>query len=148
VKEETGMAHWLLQCNPDRYDTDHPAWLTGWSFAQQGLAAKLNPGDQVVIWLSGKGLSNQGAGVYATAKVADGEPYETETDTGFKQAEDVGRPVWCVDLLDGRRLDRPVLKSTLKADQRFADAMILKIPGKANPFPVTDEEWDAISSRF
>jgi predicted RNA-binding protein with PUA-like domain len=137
------MTHWLLQCNPDRYDIDNPDWLTRWSFAQQGLAAKLHPGDQVVIWLSGKA-----AGVYATAKVAEGEPYEDQTDTGFKHAEDIGRRFWSVHLQDGRPLDRPVLKSTLRADPRFAHAQILKIPRKANPFPVSDKEWDAMSSRI
>jgi predicted RNA-binding protein with PUA-like domain len=139
------MAHWLLQCNPDRYNTDHQDWLTGWSFAQQGLAAKLHPGDQVVIWKSGKA-----AGVYATAKVAEGQPYETEIapDTGFERAEDIGKRVWCVHLQDGQPLDRPILKSTLRADTRFAHAQILKIPRQANPFPVSDEEWDAMCSRI
>lgn len=139
------MTHWLLQCNPDRYDTDHPDWLAYWGMAREDLAAKLHPGDQVVIWKIGKT-----AGVYATAKVAEGEPYETEIepDAGFKHAEDIGKRVWRVDLENGRRLNRPVLKSTLKADPRFADAQILKIPKAANPFPVSDEEWDAICSRI
>jgi predicted RNA-binding protein with PUA-like domain len=64
------------------------------------------------------------------------------------RAEDIGKRVWRVDLENGRRLNRPVLKSTLKADPRFADAQILKIPRAANPFPVSDEEWDAICSRI
>jgi len=137
------MTHWLLQCNPDRYDTVNPDWLTRWSFAHYGLAAKLHPGDQVVIWKSGKA-----AGVYAIAEVAEGEPYEDQTDTGFKRAEDIGRLFWTVDLQDGQPLGRPVLKSTLKADPRFAHALILKIPAKANPFPVGDKEWDAMCSRI
>jgi hypothetical protein len=58
------MTHWLLQCNPDRYDTDHPDWLANWVMARKGLAAKLHPGDQVVIRLSGKD-----GGVYATARL-------------------------------------------------------------------------------
>jgi len=98
-----------------------------------------------VIWLSGKD-----GGVYATAKVAEGEPYEAEIepDSGFKRAEDIGKRVWCVDLENGRRLNRPALRSTLQVDPRFEDALILKIPKAANPFPVTDQEWDAISSRI
>jgi hypothetical protein len=137
------MTHWLLQCNHDRYDTNNLDWLTRWSFFKKGLAAKLHPGDQVVIWLSGKA-----AGVYATAEVAEGEPYEDQTDTGFKRAEDIGRLFWSVHLLDGQPLGRPVLKPTLKADPRFAHAQILRNPRQANPFRVSDEEWEAISSRI
>jgi hypothetical protein len=137
------MTHWLLQCNPDRYDIGNPDWLTRWSFAHYGLPAKLQPGNHLVIWKSGKA-----AGVYATAKVADGEPYEDQTDTGFKRAEDIGRLFWSVHLQDGQRLGRPVLKPTLKADPRFAGTQILKNPRQANPFTVSDKEWDAIFSRI
>jgi hypothetical protein len=114
------MTHWLLQCNHDRYDTNNLDWLTRWSFFKKGLAAKL----------------------------AEGEPYEDQTDTGFKRAEDIGRLFWSVHLQDGQPLGRPVLKPTLKADPRFAHAQILRNPRQANPFRVSDEEWEAISSRI
>jgi predicted RNA-binding protein with PUA-like domain len=145
AKEEIGMTHWLLQSNPDRYDTDRPDWFTEWGMATRGLAAQLQPGDQVAIWKSGNS-----AGVYATATVAEGEPYETVIgpDDGFKCAEDIGKRRWCVDLEGGRRLDRPVLKETLRADPRFADAAILRAWRRPNPFPLSDEEWDAICSRI
>lgn len=44
-------------------------------------------------------------------------------------------------------LDRPILRSTLKADPRFEDAEILTMPQAANPFMVTSEQWRAITSR-
>jgi hypothetical protein len=36
----------------------------------------------------------------------------------------------------------------LQADPRFENAKIITIPHAANPFPVTDEQWDAICSRI
>jgi len=80
----------------------------------------------------------------------EGQPYEAEIepDSGLKRAEDIGKRVWRLNLKNGRRLNQPVLKKTLQADPRFEDALIVKIPKKANPFPVTDEEWDAICSRI
>jgi len=38
------MTHWLLQCNPDRYDTDHPDWLAHWGMA------RVRPGCQTSPW--------------------------------------------------------------------------------------------------
>jgi EVE domain len=95
-------------------------------------------------------LTGKDGGVFATVRVAKGQAYEVEIepDDGFKDEDRIGRHVWQVGLENGRRLNRPVLKSALKADPRFENVKILTIPKAANPFPVTDEEWDAICSRI
>jgi 5-methylcytosine-specific restriction enzyme A len=38
-------------------------------------------------------------------------------------------------------------RSVLAADPNFADAAIIRMPGGGNPFPVTDPQWQAITSR-
>jgi predicted RNA-binding protein with PUA-like domain len=145
------MTNWIFQLNPERFsiaasdEADRPRRFNVARYRDQ-----LHPGDGAAIWVSGPR-----AGVYGFAMIAANEAgaldiYEDEiqSDSGWLRAEDVGRRLWVVNFRDDARwLDQPILRSILKADPRFEDALILKMPGGGNPFPVTDEQWRAIISR-
>jgi hypothetical protein len=92
--------------------------------------------------------------VYGFARIADdgyGDPdvyaAPIEADSGWLDEDDIGQTRWWVGLDDGYWLQRPILRSVLKADPRFRAAAILTMPQAANPYPVKAEEWRAITSR-
>jgi hypothetical protein len=134
------MKKWLLQYSPDKFDCNHPAFLSHWSFMDQAHAEKLSPGDLVAIWASGPD-----SGVRAVAKVADAEPYQTTIEPGSGWApEFIGQRKWVRRLEAPRLVERPVRRAVLRDDPRFAGSLILRMPGGANPFPVSDPEWSAL----
>jgi hypothetical protein len=51
---------------------------------------------------------------------------EIQPDTGWLREEDIGQRKPTVNFRDGRWLDKPILRSILKADPRFEGAEILK----------------------
>ena len=146
------MANWIFQLNPDRFDIaasderDRPRRFNVARYRDQ-----LRPGDNAAIWVSGSL-----AGVYGLATIAANEAGEVdiyerviEPDSGWRREEDIGQRIMTVNFRDDARwLDKPILRSILKADPRFEDAPILTIPHAGNPFPVTDEQWRAITSRL
>jgi EVE domain len=134
------MKKWLLQSNPAKFDFNHPTFLSYWSFMDQAHAEMLSPGDIVVIWASGPN-----SGIRAVAKVADAEPYQTTSEPGSGWApEFIGQRKWVRRLEAQHVLERPVPRAILKDDPRFAGSLILRMPGGANPFPVSDSEWSAL----
>lgn len=141
-KKEKTVTNWIVQHNPAQYDTDNPKFLTEWNMTR--YHDQISPGDNVAIWISGRQ-----AGVYAIAKIGDGEPQlrVLTAEDGWK-GDNVGKQRQTWPLEGGTLLAAPILKSTLKADTRFENALILRMPHAGNPFPVTDQEWDAISSRI
>jgi hypothetical protein len=134
------MKTWLLQWRPDVFDASHPDWLTHWTFWNQAHADKPQPDDVAVVWQSGSD-----GGVVAIARFTDRPAYEIEVkpDSGFS-VEHVGTIRWARDLVGGRKLKRPVPRSVLMDNPRFAGALIKNMPGGANPFPVSDAEWSAL----
>ncbi|HUO39099.1 MAG TPA: hypothetical protein VMU34_15255 [Mycobacterium sp.] len=136
----TKMRKWLLEWGPGHFDASHPDWLTHWTFYDQAHADKPQPDDVAVVWQSGPD-----GGVVAIARFTDRPAYEAEVkpDSGFAP-EYVGTIRWQRDLVGGRKLERPVPRSVLMDDPRFAGALIKKMPGGANPFPVRDAEWSAL----
>jgi predicted RNA-binding protein with PUA-like domain len=138
---------WIVQTSPEQYAQDHPELLTTWTMTRYKLERRLReirPGDHVAVWRSGPD-----AGVVAFAEIGDDQPYETELreEDGWLPGYHLGERRWCWPLVNARRLDEPILRSTLLADPRFSDALIITQPWGHNPFPVTDPEWDAIRSR-
>ena len=103
---------------------------------------QLRPGDNAAIWVSGPL-----AGVYGLAAIAAneaGEPdiYERviEPNSGWLREEDIGQRIMTVNFRDDARwLDKPILRSVLKADPRFEDASVLTAPFQGNPFPLTED---------
>jgi hypothetical protein len=142
------MANWIVQSSPEQYDQDNPLFLDYWNMTRYSLKRRcreIQPGDHVAVWISGKD-----ARVVAVAEIGDGEPFEKELrlEDGWLPGDHLGKRRWHWPLVNARPVDPPILKSTLSADPRFKDALIIKTPFGHNPFPLTDPEWDAIYSRI
>lgn len=116
------MAHWLLQHNPARGDCG----LGDGDWPVRRYRDRVTAGDDVAVWVSGKR-----GGVVAVGKVVD--PPHPGADG----------PVMGVAITKAFH-EAPVPRDTLKADPRFAEALVLRMPGGGNPFPVTPGEWRAI----
>jgi predicted RNA-binding protein with PUA-like domain len=142
------MAHWLLQCNPAHWRIrdffGHRRTSIAWTVRRH--RDRMAPGDDVAIWLSGKAGGVVAVGrvtgkpYYGTAAPAD-EKYWTSDHERQKER-------WHVPVEFTRDfLDAPITRETLRADERFAGSLILRMPGGPNPFPVAPAEWPAIADR-
>jgi hypothetical protein len=84
--------------------------------------ARIGVGDEVALWASGPGGGVTGLGqVIAT------------TDGAVE--------------IDHVRSFPVIRREQLKDDPRFAKALILRMPGGGNPFPVEPAQWPAITER-
>jgi EVE domain len=147
LKGTKHMTNWIVQSSPEQYDQDHPRFLAYWNMTRYSLErrrSEIRSGNHVAVWISGPD-----AGVVAFAEIGEGEPYEKELreEDGWLPGYHLGERRWHWPLVNARRLDQPSLRSTLLADPRFRDALIIRQPWGHNPFPLTDPEWDAICSR-
>jgi hypothetical protein len=79
--------------------------------------------DDVALWASGPD-----GGVVGLAQVA-GQPHEGTIE------------------LEAVRTFPVIARDTLKADPRFAGALILRMAGGGNPFPLEPAQWQAIAER-
>ena len=140
------MSRWILQCNLDRYRLldamrdgfDVPSWTVAQHFKD------MSPGDQVAIWISGPT-----GGVCAFGEITRGAQYSIdEPDPYWVDPPIEGEPAWNVGIQLDEPLPNLIPKSALMADPDFAKALIVRMPGGKNPFPVTDREWQAIVSRI
>jgi hypothetical protein len=135
--------HWLLQCNPKRWDVwswweEEQSDLDRWTVSKH--LKDMRPGDNFVLWIGGPG-----AGVYALGRLASG-PYLTgDFDDNWITAPH--GPMHVVDLRSELYLfDAPITKTTLAATPEFAHSLIIRMPGYGNPIPLTSEQWQVISS--
>ena len=55
-------------------------------------------------------------------------------------ADDTGK-AYVVDLVPVKKLKKPVTLAAVKADKRFADSALTRIP-RLSVMPVTDRQWD------
>jgi hypothetical protein len=121
------MAHWLLQHNPAKAGVCgllRPGHNRGgWSIRR--YRDRMAVGDDVAVWVSGSR-----GGVVALGCVV-GEP-RTGPD-GVTVEVDLPRLF----------LDEAIRRDDLRADERFADALVLRMPGGSNPFPLTPPQWQA-----
>lgn len=139
-----GTSIWLLQCNPDKFDVfgmlDEGDVPKCWSVSR--YLDDIRAGDRVVFWISG-----EAAGVYALGEVV-GSP-----EPGVVDAYHVGddSPAWDtfvpIDLMVDL-WDTPILRRDLKSDPRFAEESIIKVPGAANPHPLSAKGFQAILERI
>jgi hypothetical protein len=146
---ETGrMGHWIVQANPahwrirDFFDDGHRS--ISWTVRRH--RDRIAAGDDVALWLSGRA-----GGVVAVGRVA-AEPYhgtEPEWATAYRtEGHEDREERWLMPVEFAHVfLDDPVRRDTLRADRRFAGALILRMAGGGNPFPVTGAEWPAIAGR-
>jgi hypothetical protein len=113
------MAHWLLQHNPARGACGSGDWVI------RRYRDLITAGDDVALWHSGRG-----GGVVAVGTVTRA-PRDSVIGVSFAR------------MFTGR----PVPRAVLQADERFRDALVLRMPGGGNPFPLTPPQWQAIIDR-
>jgi predicted RNA-binding protein with PUA-like domain len=139
------MRHWILQANPRGYrlfDALRDGYeISSWSVAH--LRDEIAAGDEFALWVSG-----EERGVYALGVVTERAEYRQDDDPYWTDPADASTPTWQVGIrLRQTLIDRPVLGEDLAEDPRFANALILRMPGGRNPFRLTEDEWHAILSR-
>ncbi|MCO8271242.1 EVE domain-containing protein [Actinoplanes sp. TRM 88003] len=113
------MAYWLLQHNPARGECGSGDWTV------RRYRELITAGDGVALWHSGRG-----GGAVAVGTITEA-------------AHDGVITVEFARMFTGR----PIPRDTLKADERFRDALVLRMPGGGNPFPLTPAQWQAIEER-
>ncbi|MDR7275068.1 hypothetical protein J2S41_001846 [Catenuloplanes atrovinosus] len=119
------MAHWIVQANAAAWHQRAGQDVREWCVKR--YRDRITPGDDLALWLTG-GVGLAGVGRFT------GVPYRWVDGTWHAP----------VDLVP---LGTPVGRAELLSDPDFARSAILRMPGGANPFPVTDREWEAIRRR-
>lgn len=131
---------WLVQCNPrttDILDSSRAALPDAWCVKRH--TKDIRRGDRIVLWLTGAH-----AGVYALGLVtADVLPATAAAggDGGPSPVLKVSVDLF-LDLFE-----RPVRRTVLKEDRRFADESVIRQPFAANPHRVSPPAFDAILER-
>jgi predicted RNA-binding protein with PUA-like domain len=126
---------WLFKEEPEHYSFDNlmQDGKTAWSGVKNPLAQKhlrsVKKGDLVFYYHTG----DQKA-VVGIMKAA-GDAYPDPTDRA-------GR-LYAVDVAPSKKLKRPVTLAEVKADGRFADFALARLP-RLSVMPVTDDQWQAI----
>jgi hypothetical protein len=136
---------WILQGNPKVWDVwswweDDDDELDGWTIARH--LNDIGAGDSFALWVSGPQ-----AGVYAVGRISSDPSGPLKVDGG-RWLVPPKQFVYGVDLETTAYLfERPVLKEELAEDPDFQDALVLRMPGAANPIPLTEQQWRAIQRR-
>ena len=126
---------WLFKEEPEHYSFDNlmQDGKTAWSGVKNPLAQKhlrsVKKGDLVFYYHTG----DQKA-VVGIMKAA-GDAY-------LDPADHAGR-LYAVDVAPSKKLKRPVTLAEVKADRRFADFALARLP-RLSVMPVTDAQWQAI----
>ncbi|MCY1138484.1 hypothetical protein OWR29_10790 [Actinoplanes sp. Pm04-4] len=113
------MAFWLLQHNPARGICGSGDWTV------RRYRELITVGDGVALRHSGRG-----GGVAAVGTITEG-PHDGVITVDFAR------------MFTGR----PIPRDTLRADERFRDALVLRMAGGSNPFPLTPAQWQAVVDR-
>ncbi|MEV6492277.1 EVE domain-containing protein, partial [Actinoplanes sp. NPDC051633] len=138
------MGYWLLQCNESHWRIrdffNDGRTGTVWTIRQHWK--RMRPGDRVAVWLSGAG-----GGVVALGEVS-GEPYfgtAGAADERYRTGGDGPESErWLVPVeFTQHFLDHPIGRDALEHDPRFAEALILRMPGGRNPVRLEADEWAA-----
>ena len=126
------MAYWLLKTDPDTYRFADlaRAGRTRWDGVANPLALshmrKVQPGDQVLVYHTGKDKCVVGPATIVSAAYPD-------------PADRTGQTV-VFDLEASRTLARRVTLAEIKADPRFADFALVRMP-RLSVMPVPAPLW-------
>jgi predicted RNA-binding protein with PUA-like domain len=126
---------WLFKEEPEHYSYDSLTQdgKTAWSGVKNPLAQKhlrsVKKGDLVFYYHTG------GEKAVVGIMKAVGDAYPDPADLA-------GR-LYAVDVAPSRKLKRPVTLAEVKADRRFADFALARLP-RLSVMPVTDAQWQAI----
>jgi predicted RNA-binding protein with PUA-like domain len=129
------MANWLFKEEPTHYSFDmlKADGQTTWSGVRNPVAQKhlreVRRGDRIFYYHTGKEKS-----VVAIAKAASHAYPDPADKTGKAHV---------VDVVPVKKLKQPVTLASIKADTRFAQFPLTRLP-RLSVMPVSDAEWDAI----
>ncbi len=128
----TGVMNWLVKEEPSNFnfETFQQDGRTVWSGVRNPVAQKhlraMTPGDRVFYYHTG----NEKA-IVGTARVA-GAPYPDPASADGS--------LFAVELTCDAPLPAPVTLKAVKADPRFADFALTRVP-RLSVMPVTDAQW-------
>jgi predicted RNA-binding protein with PUA-like domain len=124
--------NWLVKEEPTHYDFDALVrdGKTSWTGVRNPLAQRhlrsMKKGDRVFYYHTGDEKA-----IVGVAKVLS-EPYP---DPGDKTGK-----LWAADIGPVKRLRGRVTLAAVKADERFADFLLVRM-SRLSVMPVTDEQW-------
>lgn len=148
------MANWLLKTEPDEFSLDDleakgaegEPWNGIRNYQARNFLKQMQPGDRVLIYHSSCAVP----GVVGEAEVI-GEPYPdpdalNPSSKYFDPKSSTEQTRWWVVMVRfKRRWSQTVSLKTLK-QQPGLDAMALLRQSRLSVSPVTDKEWEIISS--
>jgi predicted RNA-binding protein with PUA-like domain len=126
---------WLFKEEPEHYSFDNlmQDGKTAWSGVKNPLAQKhlrsVKKGDLVFYYHTGD--EKAVVGIMKAAGDAYPDP-----------ADHAGR-LYAVDVTPSKKLKRPVTLAEVKADRRFSDFALARLP-RLSVMPVTDDQWEMI----
>ena len=127
--------NWLVKEEPENYSYSSllKDRTTVWAGVRNPVAQRhlreMKKRDRVLYYHTGK--EKQIVGTATVGKTAYPDPKD-------------GNLV-VVELAAGKALNRPVTLAEVKADKRFADMPLVRIP-RLSVQPVTDEQWDMLEA--
>ena len=127
--------NWLFKEEPSNYNFDALArdGRTSWTGVKNPLAQKhlksVKKGDRIFFYHTGDEKA-----VVGICRAA-GPPYPDPADRLGK--------LYAVDVEPVKKLKMPVPLSAIKADRRFAELPLTRMP-RLSVMPISDEDWDAI----
>ncbi|HEV8598044.1 MAG TPA: EVE domain-containing protein [Gemmatimonadales bacterium] len=130
-------AHWLLKTEPSTYSFAdlQREQCTTWDGVSNPTALRhiraMKNGDQAFIYHTGDEKA-----IVGVARIVS-NPYEDPVLKDPKRA--------VVDLAPVRPLKHPITLAAVKADSRFADFALVRIP-RLSVMPVSPEQWEALLS--
>jgi len=131
------MAYWLLKTEPGDYSWEDLVrdGSTVWDGVTNNLALKhmrsVSPGDQAFVYHTGKERS-----VVGIAEITS-SPYPDPRRDDPK--------IVVFDLRPQRKLNKPVTLADVKADDAFADFLLVRM-SRLSVMPVSDAHWKRILS--
>ena len=142
-KEKGEKRYWLFQANPDYYDLPgalKAGALHTWRVNKHKQHMK--PGDQFVIWQSGK---NSGAYAFATVMTQVRSLEENKDEAAFHvDGDSGGEPFTGVELrVDRSFSDTPILKEVVTKCDQLEDAPIGR---QGTNFALTEKQFRAFES--
>lgn len=164
ITDETFGA-WLVKCNPEVWDlqtylADGHEYIDNWSVQKNYRSEMMQPGDPVVLWVTGTDRAPLQPGVWGVGQVT--APVNVEVDLDVDEVEETGDalatdPGYWLDLaarararyfvgLDVPFLDEPVSRAEIRAVPALADAEVLRAPMMGNPNWLTRAEWEALQA--
>lgn len=129
------MNHWLLKTEPSTYSFADLVreQCTTWDGVSNPTALRnirgMRNGDQAMVYHTGDEKA-----VVGIARIVS-NPY---ADPGLNDPKRV-----VVDLAPVRKLTKPIPLAAVKADGRFADFALVRVP-RLSVMPVTPEQWEAL----